>query len=482
MRRPARPPALDTTCNTLFTPWVSLGLVAVAAAVLLLWPGDVPFINDEPQLVANAVAANAAGRLAPMGLQGTFGFAYGPFPTWIYQAMLALTHDLINVSVLHILLMALVTGVALRSLARSCGLWTGFIAVPLLTPYFWFYARAIWDNTFMLPLAACASAGYAAFLARQSSAGLRLAVAAMLAIPLVHLMGLSLVIPLAAHLVLVHHRALLAHVKSLALIALAAAWAAWPYAQYLLAPRPSAPSEPRVLLGWLFPLDGARLMTSMRIDYFFGAEPVSGALFSGAAIGSSLAYGFAWAGIGVGAWQVARALRARSGWTPQLHLTVIALGTLACQSLIHGLSARFGHPHYQNGAWIATVWLAWAAADALRRSAKGRAIALGGAGAIVAANAAAVLALAVGLHRTHGTREVYGPTLANQQSVARDLSAYAPTSEIDNRVIMWQRFPHTLATLRALNASKRVDLPRVQLILDYASTDPQDGSIAVAPR
>ena len=56
--------------------WPAAALLALAALVPLLWPGDAPFINDEPQLIANALAANAEGRLAPVGLQGTFGLAY----------------------------------------------------------------------------------------------------------------------------------------------------------------------------------------------------------------------------------------------------------------------------------------------------------------------------------------------------------------------------------------------------------------------
>ena len=44
-----------------------------------------------------------------------------------------------------------------------------------------------------------------------------------------------------------------------------------------------------------------------------------------------------------------------------------------------------------------------------------------------------------------GTRDVYGPTLANQQQVARALARYAPDSDVQVHVNMWQRFPHTLA-------------------------------------
>src|SRR6476620_6381117 len=63
----------------------------IVAAVCLLpaiCPGDTPWVNDEPNLIANALRANAAHHLAPGGLFGSFGVAYGPLPTQIYQALL----------------------------------------------------------------------------------------------------------------------------------------------------------------------------------------------------------------------------------------------------------------------------------------------------------------------------------------------------------------------------------------------------------
>lgn len=453
--------------------------VIVAAIIPLLWPGDVPFINDEPQLILNAVIASAGGHLAPMGLQGTFGLAYGPLPTWVYQALLLITHDVVIVAALHIVLMTAVTGAALWWLARSLGLWRGFVAVPLLSPYFWFYARAVWDNTFLLPLGALALAGYAAFLSTRSSTGLRVAVAAMLAIPLVHLMGLSLIAPLALHMLVVHRRALWAHKGSLLGLAAAAIWMAWPYWQYLLAPRPATPPPERVAAGWLFPLFGARLLGARELAYFFGVEPVSGSPFALTDGLSAIAYGLAWLGIVIALALLMRAATARR-WSAHAHVMVIAITALAVQSLVHGLSAKFEHPHYQNGTWIATVLLAWTAVDWLQR--RGPALRLAGLAAtslLAAGNVIAALALATSLHRSHGTREVYGPTLGNQQQVARELARYAPTSEVQNRVLAWERFPHALDTLRQLNAAKRIDLPRRVLRLQYASDDPRDGLVRV---
>ena len=187
--------------------WIALAALIFAGLVPLVWPGDVPFINDEPLLIARAVSANHDGRLASRGLLGTYGFVYGPAPTWVYQGLMAITQDLVVVSALHILLISVVTAGALWWLSRSLGLWVWFAPLPLLSPYYWFYARVLWDNPFLFPLGGLALAGYAAYLNSGSPAGLRVSCAAMLTVPLVHLMGVSLIAPLAAHMLIVRWRA-----------------------------------------------------------------------------------------------------------------------------------------------------------------------------------------------------------------------------------------------------------------------------------
>jgi hypothetical protein len=461
-----------------------LALVALvlAACVSLVWPGDVPFINDEPLLIGNAVTATLEGRVASMGLQGTFGFAYGPFPTWIYQLLTGLSHDLVIVAAAHALLLSAATAAALWYLARALGLWPWFAAVPLLSPYYWFYARALWDNPFLIPLGAIVLAGYASYLAAQSSPGLRVAVAGLVAIPLVHLMGLALVVPLGAHMLLVHRRALWAHKWSLLAIVSIALWLGWAYWMYLVGPAPAVPPAVRVPEGFLFPLLGGRLLSARELAYFYGPGPVSDGLFETAATVSSLALVFVWCGIAVALWHVARALRTRS-WTPRAHLAAIALAALVAQSIINGLSAKYEHPHYHLGLWPVFALLAWYAVDAMARAgSRTRRVAWVATGLLAAVNLAAVGGLAIRLHRTHGTREVYGPTLANQQQVARALARFAPDSEVRNHVIMWEKFPHTLDLLRRLNPSSGSTLPRRRVDLTYASGNPSSGAIVLIER
>jgi hypothetical protein len=229
-------------------------------------------------------------------------------------------------------------------------------------------------------------------------------------------------------------------------------------------------------------LSGGRLLSARELDYFYGPGPVGGRVFGMAAAVSSIGYVLVWCGIVVAIALMVRASRRRE-WTPRAHVAAISVGSLLCQAVVHGITARFEHPHYHNGTWISFVVLTWFAVDFL---ATGRRAARWAATAATAALAASLLlavgALAVRLHRSGGTRDTYGPTLANQQQVARALARYPPDTHVQVHVTMWERFPHTLAILRELNARPRAMLARRRIELRYATQDPASGAIEMVVR
>jgi hypothetical protein len=257
--------------------------------------------------------------------------------------------------------------------------------------------------------------------------------------------------------------------------------AAWPYWRYLL----SAHSPPQAAAvgaeGFLFPLDGARLLSARHLEYFFGPGPVSIPAIQAAAAASGIAYVLVWSGIAVAVWRIVSAIRVGQ-WNASAHVSVLLIGMLACQSLIDGFSGRFQHPHYQNATWIATVLLAWMAVDRLATlRAPIRMLAPAASGVLAVALLLAVGALLFSLHRTGGTRKTYGPTLANQQRVARALAEFSGDSRVSSSVDLYALYPHTLAVLRQLNPPRRW-APARDVELRYVSADEASGRIELVER
>ena len=145
-------------------------LVLLAALCLGLlfatWrPLLAPWVNDEPRLIANALDANAARQLARQGLVGNFTVHYGPLPTWIYQGLLAVTHDISSLLVLHAVLFYGATVGAMWCVGRAAGLPRAFVGVVGVSPVVCYYSRALWDNSMLVPLSLAILAAYAGWLA-----------------------------------------------------------------------------------------------------------------------------------------------------------------------------------------------------------------------------------------------------------------------------------------------------------------------------
>ena len=73
------------TGNRKRSPIALLGLLAAGWLLTAVWPGDIPFINDEPRFIYKALRANQRAELEGTGLVGSLGIPYGPLPVWMYQ-------------------------------------------------------------------------------------------------------------------------------------------------------------------------------------------------------------------------------------------------------------------------------------------------------------------------------------------------------------------------------------------------------------
>ena len=459
-------------------------LVACVAVLCLLpavHPGDIQWVGDEPMLIAGALRANGHHAVASHGLTGTAGATYGPFPTWLYQAYLMVSTNLVVLVALRAILTTGILALSLLWLTRTLRLWPWFIPALLCSPYLWFYARAIWDNTFNLPLCALAFASGVSFLVRGRSWTLLLALGCCVAMVLTHLMALAFVVPLTLYLLLRARSRLRELWWQLGLLGGAAVAISFPYLSFLRRSVSGEGGTPPVPGGWLFPLLGGRILSAQRIEDIFGADWLAhdtsawGRLAGFAGAVSLLAFALVWVGIVVAALTARRGLQGPIDDARRVRgeAALLALLMVLGQAVLDGLTAKSGFTHYFNATWIAYALLAWLAVDALRVP-RLRAVVT----AVLAASTLTVsLYLLVRIHHGGPSRLPYGATLANQLEVARELNRYGPGSTVRVEVINVLRFPFALGVLRALSPVADPPLPAAKLRLVYETDSPVDGRI-----
>ena len=127
-------------------------LLVPVILLLLIFPGDIQFVNDEPVLILNALDANEKGTLVTQGLNGTVGVAYGAVPSWYYQAFLLLTHNLVVVSFLKNVISIALMVTALIRIARHLDLPKIPILLFISCPLFYSVHRTLWDDGFLVPI------------------------------------------------------------------------------------------------------------------------------------------------------------------------------------------------------------------------------------------------------------------------------------------------------------------------------------------
>jgi hypothetical protein len=468
-------------------------LVAIVVATAFLFPGDIPFINDEPLLIHNAWASNhLPGELFGIHLPFTLfgvdmaktprGLYYGPVATWVYQILLTITYNPTLLASLHALLLAGVTALALFWLAATLRVSAWMPAIVMLSPWLWIYHRMLWDNNLCIPLSALALASYADFLAKGRAISLRLAVFCAALLPLIHLMSLALVVPLAAHLILFQFRSLFKYKFSLLAILAIPNALAWQYWQYLLvfyAPVTAENLSP--WRGWIFPLFGAQDLSAFGLANILGAgwyfqSPKALAYLAFAAqLISALVYIAVWIGIILAAVKTLNFLRAPRAAGAVDQIAAIALATLFCQIFLDGSQRVYGFPHYFNATWIAYAVFAFLAIQSLPGQLPRIALAVQGVSMLVV-----LCCMIFIISRDGGTRNTgFGTVLADQWMAAQKIAAFSPDSSRNVLFAQWKTFPGELYTLQDLLPPPPATRPTANLIIRYRNAFPGDARIEV---
>jgi hypothetical protein len=465
----------------------------------MLRPGDVQFVNDEPQLLYLAAKCNHTPSetygiylpftVSPIGLQGTRGARYGPLPVWVYQVLLATTQNPVEMVRLHAALAGGITALALAWLAATMGVSPWLAVVAMLSPWMWLYDRQLWDNNFCIPLSAMTLAAYADFLDRGRGRSLWLAALCGLCMLLVHLMCLAILAPLVIHLAVFSWRSALRFWGGLTAVATILGGLSWPYWYYLLHHySPSIPGGMSPWAGWFYPLLGAHHLTAAGLgnilgdDWQFTTGRVLPFFIVAAQSISLVAYPAAWAGMILALRSWRRVVSRQPATTTSDHLATIALGTWICQSLLDGNRRVSDGPQYFNATWIAYTVFAWLAVDALLRAAWHTSVLVRLALPVYAAALLVVLGSAVfKIARDGGAwSENYGAALDDQLRAFAQLQQYSAASPRQISVRQWTDHPWVLdKDLPALVQAPAGPRPTRQLIVGYRSAFPGDARLMV---
>jgi hypothetical protein len=458
---------------------VLVTLLVLLGSLRLFFPGDVPFINDEPALVQAALEANESGTPASAGLLGTRGVRNGPAAIWFYQLSLALTHDLGNVALAKIAIVTSLTCVALVLIARAgLPVVPGLGAFALLSPYLWLYARDLWDNSFAIPLSAMLLAAYIRFCRDERLRWLGVAALFGTLCFLTHFMTLPLVGAVGLHFAATRWRSVAESPRFAAAVAgilVLCLVLALPYLvqlsgrsltsfRWLPSPRPLA-----------FSLNGLRLFTLAGFDYFIGPWSLGG---SGPIVRLATLFSYVAGAVGL----AVIVTDVRRGDRLRRQVASVLLLALALFVLVANGRGLTEHPHYYNGMWIVFFCIWWIGMSRLVREAWAR--------RAFAVQVVVMLAFLVGLptwiHQSQGTRSLrYGPTLTNQMAVAEELERLGVDGVPIGPGLRARLFPHAIGVLRELSrAEGAVGSPAVADSVEIVYADPEgrSGEIAVRRR
>jgi hypothetical protein len=474
-------------------------LIPLIVALTALWPGNGSWVNDEPIMMEMAIRYNHAPSSiygfylpftpCPFGLEGTRGARYGPLPVWIDQVFLALTHNLIAILALHAVLMSLATTLAVYWLARTLKLSPWFAVITLLSPWLWQFSRSLWDSAWCIPLAALLFAAYASFLANPSAAMLCLTLLCCILIPLVHLMGIAMVLPVGIHLAVFYRRRLWQWKWSAIATLAGCAYVFWPYLYFFFThTRPAIAPRHSPLIGWLFPLAGGQYLTLgaagvMPCDGWQDYAPfiLRELIFPAAQWITRFALPAVWLGMILAIPRAARAIRHSTKASPADHLKLIALAVWICQTLLDGIERLYFSPHYYVATWIVYVFFAWMAIDWLLRRSAGINLAIRWSLAIYAISLLlGIVIIAATIARNAGTIGTnFGTTIANQVEAVRKIELFSDQSSFDVQFPLWQLQPLAYRVLMELNPPLAGPRPIAGLVVKYRNGYPGDARIEV---
>lgn len=463
-----------------------LAIASVLCGMIpVLWPADAPWINDEPALLGQAWNIVHTLRIPSHGLGGSVGLSYGPVPVLIYALAVFFTHNLVLLVFVRALLFMSAIGLAVWWLARMCPQLSPPIGVlALLSPYYWFYSRLLWDNSFLIPFSAITLVTYISFCRAPAAWKLGFVGVGMVLMLQTHLMCLPLLVSITSHFFWQHRSWAAKHASHCLLIVVLGSLACWPYLAYLahhLADAKGSVDGWRAA-SWLFPLTDGRFFSAVGFNYFLGENWQSTGRFPQllwilTGISALGLVGF-WVGL-VAAGRFLVQNRRLPGDKPlEFHLWSVVWLTLAWQVLVDGVGRTGNHPHYHNATSFCAFTLVWLAYSQVRNNRWRWTLS----GLHAVALLMITLSIIWRIHETQGNTNIhYGPTLRTQLDVLRALDFQNPNTTAVNETSHYSYFPHALTVLETFYPLHQpsTNAPVRRLAIRYADLEKGAGRLIV---
>jgi hypothetical protein len=137
-------------------PWLALiPILLLAAALRWGWPGVNSFAFDEARLSLIALDMARGGRFAFLGMPSSVGVPNLPAAAWVYALPYAVSPDPLIASLFTGGLSLLAVAGAYALARAAWGPWAGVIAALFMaaSPYAVLYARSVWAQNLLPPLA-----------------------------------------------------------------------------------------------------------------------------------------------------------------------------------------------------------------------------------------------------------------------------------------------------------------------------------------
>lgn len=465
--------------NLLIVPFLLIAIV-----VRLIFPGDAPFILDEPHFLE--LGLKFKETLNPMiwGMKGKMGLLYGPYTSWFFGALFFITDNLIHMVFLKSLIITAMTFTCCWWLKNLLTNFQTLFLLPVFGSLFLLMdARHLWELN--IPSTIVAFTFYIAFIKYERLSYLVVSVVFLSFALLTHLMCLPLVLAIVLHFFIYKWTWILQNKLKLLLLAGIVLLLNGPYFYYLLNffMGERTPSNSKLdMRAFVYALNVGRLFTTHDFSYFLGKNwmklhTLPDFLNSFIAVASGitwLAYPVSWFGI-FKVFQLnfqkikkSNFLYSLKGLNLKEQVLLLSLAVVVFHLLLSFYSELRGHPHYYNGVWPAGLVLFWFGLENFWNKKYFQQVYL----VYCSTLFFYLIHCAYVIHNNGGSRSVhYGPTLSNQYALAQEIKKIKNPDAIEAIAFHPKNFPQALSFL-IRNSAKNEQGDKYEILkgkIDYAN-------------